>query len=249
MRTLLATLLAFVLPLAVHAQARQYAILSLVGDELTVVQRETTTGTRLDKNTSVKIPLGGASLDRAMLLAVDDAVRRADPSAKPVLLAPRDPKLFEVVTRSLDSGGAATVYEAVKPIVAKTNATHLILVTKHRHRAMLRMRDGHVGSGWLEGLGFYLDHGSPTKGSSVDMTDSERGFLSPYTYFNVAVIDLATGKVIAEQYAIGSKANGVESGTIGNAWNRLTAEEKDAQITALIKEEAARVVPQVLALR
>jgi hypothetical protein len=41
----------------------------------------------------------------------------------------------------------------------------------------------------------------------------------------------------------------VESGTIGNAWNRLTAEEKDAQITALIKEEAARVVPQVLAQR
>ena len=249
MRTLVAALLALVLPLAAHAQARQYAILSLVGDELTVVQREMTTGTRIDKNTSMKVPLGGASLDRAMLLAVDDAVRRADPNAKPILLAPRDPKLFEVVTRSLDSGGAATVFEAVRPIVAKTSATHLILVTKHRHRAMLRIRDGNVGAGWLEGLGFYLDHGSPTKGSSVDMTDSERGFISPYTYFNVAVIDLATGRIVAEQYAVGSRAVGVESGTIGNAWNRLTADEKDAQITALIKEEAARVVPQVLAQR
>jgi hypothetical protein len=245
MRILAAALIAFLLPLG--AQARQYAILSLVGDELTIVQRELSTGSRIDKNVQVKVPLGGASLDRAMLLAVDDAVRRSDPAAKPVLLAPRDPKLFEVAARSLDAGGVAMVYDAVRPIVARTNATHLILVTKYRHRAMLRMRDGHVGAGWLEGLGFYLDHGSPTKGSSVDMTDSERGFISPFTYFNVAVIDLASGRVVAEQYAIGSNANGVVSGTIGNAWDRLTAEEKDAQITALIKEEAARVVPMVLA--
>lgn len=246
MRTV-AALFAVLLTFATHAQARQYAILSLVGDELTVVQREMATGSRIDKNTAVKIPLGGASLDRAMLLAVDDAVRRIDPSAKPVLLAPRDPKLFEVVTRSLDSGGAAIVYEAVRPIVAKTQATHLILVTKHRHRAMLRMRDGHVGAGWLEGLGFYLDHGSPTQGSSVNMTDAERGFISPFTYFNVAVIDLASGRIVSERYAIGSNATGVVSGTIGNAWDRLTPEEKDAQITALIREEASRVVPLVLA--
>ena len=249
MRTLVAALLALLMPLAAQAQARQYAILSLVGDELSVVQREMSTGSRIDKNTSVKIPLGSASLDRAMLIAVDDAVRRADPSAKPVLLAPRDPKLFDIATRSLDSGGVTMVYDAVRPIVAKTQATHLILVTKHRHRAMLRMRDGHVGAGWLEGLGFYLDHGSPTKGSSVDMTDSERGFIAPFTYFNVAVIDLASGRIVAEQYAIGSNANGVVSGTIGNAWDRLTAEEKDAQITTLIREEASRVVPQVLAQR
>ena len=249
MRTFLALFLALALPLGAAAQQRQYAILSLVGDELTIVQREMATGSRIDQNTELKVPLGGASLDRAMLLAVDDAVRRADPSAKTVLLAPRDPKLFDAAMRSLDGGGIPAVFDAVRPVVAKANATHLILITKHRHRAMLRMRDGHVGSGWLTGLGFYLDHGSNTKGSSVGMADAERGFIAPYTYFNVALVDIATGRVLSQQYVVGSNANGVTSGTIGNAWKALSDEEKDSQITRLLKEEAARVVPQVLAQR
>ena len=249
MRTFLALFLALALPLGAAAQQRQYAILSLVGDELTIVQREMATGSRIDQNTELKVPLGGASLDRAMLLAVDDAVRRADPSAKTVLLAPRDPKLFDAALSSLDGGGIPAVFDAVRPVVAKANATHLILVTKHRHRAMLKMRDGHVGSGWLTGLGFYLDHGSSTKGSSVGMADAERGFIAPYTYFNVALVDIASGRVLAQQYVVGSNANGVTSGTIGNAWKALSDEEKDSQITRLLKEEAARVVPQVLAQR
>ena len=249
MRTFLALFLALVLPLGAAAQQRQYAILSLVGDELTIVQREMATGSRIDRNTEVKVPLGSASLDRAMLLAVDDAVRRADPSAKTILLAPRDPKLFDAAMRSLDGGGIPALFEAVRPVVAKANATHLILVTKHRHRAMLKIRDGHIGSGWLTGLGFYVDHGSPTKGSSIGMADSERGFISPYVYFNVALVEIATGRILAQQYVVGSNAHTVDSGTIGNAWRALTDQEKDAQITRLIQEEAARVVPQVLAQR
>ena len=249
MRTLLAAFLALVLPLAAHAQARQYAILSLVGDELTIVQREMSTGSRIDRNTELKVPLGAASLDRAMLLAIDDAVRRADPQAKPILLAPRDPRLYEAATRSIDRGGTAAVFEAVRPIVANAKATHLILVTKHRHRAMLRLKDGHVGDGFLQGLGFYLDHGSDTKGSSVNMADSERGFISPYTYFNVAVIDIASGRIVSEQYVVGSNAHTVVSGTIGNAWRALSDQEKDVQLTRLLQEEVARVVPKVLAQR
>ncbi|HUP98731.1 MAG TPA: hypothetical protein VM073_12345 [Usitatibacter sp.] len=249
MRILVALFLALALPLGAAAQQRQYAILSLVGDELTIVLREMSTGTRIDKNTEVKVPLGTASLDRAMLLAVDDAVRRAEPTAKPILLAPRDPRLFDAAMRSLDAGGTAAVFEAVRPVLASSKATHLLLITKHRHRAMLRLRDGHVGSGYLTGLGFYVDHGSDTKGSSVGMADAERGFISPYTYFNVAVVDIASGRVLAEQYVVGSNAHGVTSGTIGNAWRALTDQEKDAQITRLLQEEAARVVPKVLAQR
>lgn len=243
-----AAVLLLLLPLGALAQPRQYAILSLVGDELVVVQREMSTGSRIDKNIQVRVPLGSASLDRAMLLAVDEAVRRADPSAKPILLASRDPKFYAAAARSVDGGGTAAVFEAVRPIVANAKATHLILVTKHRHRAMLRLRDGHVGSGFLEGLGFYIDHGEPGRAGAT-LNDSERGFISPYTYFKVAVIDLATGNIAAEQYVVGSNAHTVVSGSIGNAWEALSAQEKDAQITRLIREEAARIVPQVLAQR
>ena len=58
MRILAAALLVFALPMGALAQARQYAILSLVGDELTIVSREMTTGSRIEKNSEFKVPLG-----------------------------------------------------------------------------------------------------------------------------------------------------------------------------------------------
>jgi hypothetical protein len=244
MRTLIAALVVLAAPLFAQAEERRYAVLSLVGDQLLIVQRAMSTGSRLDKNVRLAVPVPDGTLDRAVLLAMDEAIRKADPSAKPVLLATRDPALYSVAQNSLDSGGTARVFEAVRPVVVGARATHLILVTKHRHQAMLRLTGGHVGSGWLEGMGFYLDHGSG--GHAYTATDTERGFISPFTYFTVSVIDLARGTVVAEDHAIGSNAHSMPTGQIGNAWSALTEEEKDRQLIALIREEAARVVPKLV---
>lgn len=244
MRHFIAAILLAAAPLVASAQERHYAVLSLVGDQLLIVQREMATGSRLDKNTRLAVPMPGNTLDRAVLLAVDEAIRKAQPSAKPVLLSTRDPALYGAAEKSLDSGGTARVFEAVRPVVAGAKATHLLLVTKHRHRAMLRLKGGHVGTGYLEGMGFYVDHGSGE--TSYTATDTERGFISPFTYFKVSVIDLARGTVIAEDYAVGSNAHSMPSGQIGNAWKSLSDEEKDRQLTALIREETARVVPKLV---
>jgi hypothetical protein len=209
-----------------------------------IVRRDMATGSRIDQNLRAAVPVPGGTIDRAVLLAIDEAIRKTDPSAKPVLLSTRDPALYAAAQKSLDSGGTALVFEAVRPVVAGAKATHLILVTKHRHRAMLRLKGGHVGSGWLEGIGFYIDHG--TGETSYSATDAERGFISPFTYFKVSVIDLARGAVVAEDYAIGSNAYTMPTGQIGNAWSALSDEEKDRQLFALIREEAARVVPKLV---
>lgn len=246
MRLVLVALLCAAFAGGAGAETRRYAVLSLVGDELTIVQREMSTGSRLDRNAQLKVPLGRASLDRAMLLAVDEAVRKAEPAARPVLLAPRDPGLFSLAERAGDGNGTAAVLDAVRPIAAGARATHLILVTKHRHRAMLRLPDGHVGDGTLEGLGFYLDGGSDTRGSSAMMNDSERGFISPYAYFKVALVEVASGRVVAQDYVVGSQAHLVKAGSIGSAWGAMGDEQKDAELTRLIRDEAARVVPALL---
>jgi hypothetical protein len=244
MRNLIAAILLLVAPLVAQAEERRFAVLSLVGDQLLIVQRELATGSRLDKNTRLAVPMPANTLDRAVLLAVDEAIRKEDPSAMPVLLSTRDASLYAVAEKSLDAGGTARVFEAVRPVVAGAQATHLVLVTKHRHRAMLRLKGGHVGSGYLEGMGFYLDHGSGE--SSYTATDTERGFISPFTYFKVSIIDLARGTVVAEDYATGSNAHAMPTGQIGNAWRALSDEEKDKQLTTLIREETARVVPKLV---
>lgn len=247
MRILAATLVLLALPLGASARERQYAILSLVGDEMMIVQRELATGSRLDTNAHKSVSMPEPVIDRAVVLAIDDAVRRAEPGARTVLLASRKQALYDAAATTVAAGDMAPVLAAVRPIAAGSGATHLILVTKYRHRAMLRLRDGHVGSGFLAGVGFYVDHGSRAR--SYDVNDAERGFISPYTYLRVSLVDIASGEVIAEDRAIGSHAHTVANGTIGNAWNALSAQEKDRQLQALIREEAARVVPRVLALR
>jgi hypothetical protein len=251
MRRLIAIALVLIAPLAASAQdSRKYAVLSLVGDKLLIVQREMATGSRLDKNDRTVVELPDNSIDRAVTLAVDDALRRANPGSQPILLHSRRADLYEASYQSMDRrDGVARVYAAVKPIVEKTGATHLVLVTKHRHRAMLRLRDGHVGSGFLEGVGFYVDHGTMARG--VDTNDAEAGFIAPFTYMMISLIDMKTGQVVSQQHVIGSNAAAPRpwERNVGNAWHRLNEQEKVARLTEVIREEAARAVPMVVAQR
>ena len=251
MRRLLAVALLLLVPLAAAAQdSRKYAVLSLVGDKLLIVQREMSTGSRLDRNERTVVELPDNSIDRAVTLAVDEALRRANPGSQPVLLHSRRADLYEASYQSMDRrDGVARVYAAVKPIVEKSGATHLVLVTKHRHRAMLRVRDGHVGSGFLEGVGFYVDHGSMAR--SVDTNDAEAGFIAPFSYVLISIVDLKTGQIVSQHNALGSNAAapGPWERNVGNAWQRLDEQQKVARLTEVIRDEMARAVPTVLAQR
>ena len=248
MKKLLAAVLLLAVPAAAMAQ-RHYAILSLVGDEVMIVQRELQTGSRLDTNDRRAIQMPDAAVDRMVVLAVDDAVKRAEPSAKTTLLVSRRQALYDAVARAQPNGTEA-MFQAVRPVVdSAKGATHIILVTKLRHPAMLRLRDGHVGSGTLEGVGFYLDRGGLMLERQWDTSDAERGFIAPYAYVRVSLVDLASGKVVAEERVIGSKAHTQGEAMMGEAWASLSAQEKDRRLQEVIREETARVTPRVLAAR
>lgn len=247
MRTLITAILMLALPAGALAQ-RHYAILSVVGDEMTIVQREVQTGSRLQTNERMSVTMPDATIDRMVVLAVDDAVRRAEPAAKTTLLVSRRQAVYDAVARALATSGSAGLHDAVRPALASAGgATHLILVTKYRHLAMLRMRDGHVGSGTLEGVGFYHDRGSLAR--TWDNGEAERGLISPYAYVRIFLIDMASGKVVAEDRVIGSKAHTAGAGMIGDAWSALSPQEKDRQLQEVIREETARVLPRVIAAR
>jgi hypothetical protein len=233
--------------LSVHAaDSRRYAVLSLVGDRILVVEREMSTGSRLDRNHRIFVDVPDQTLDKSMLLAIDDAIRQKDPGAITILLTPNDPALYAAAARELDgTGNTQRIYESVKSILVGTNATHLVLVTKQRHAAKLKLRDGMVGTGYLEGLGFYVDYG--TFARAVDTNEAERGFIAPFTYVNVALIEVKTGKVISEERVTGSAPYTTPSINIGNAWGALTPQEKADRLADVMRSEADRVVPQLLA--
>lgn len=233
--------------ISVHAaEARRYAVLSLVGDRILVVEREMSTGSRLDRNQRHFVDVPDHALDKSMLVAIDDAIRRKDPGAVTILLTPRDPALYAAASRQLDgTGNIAALYETVKPVLTGTNATHLVLVTKQRAAAKIPLRDGTVGSGYLEGLGFYVDYG--TFARNVDTNEAERGFIAPFSYVNVALIDVATGKVVSEQRVAGAAPYTTPNISIGNAWGALTPQQKADRLAEVMKTECERVVPQLIA--
>lgn len=243
-RIVLALLLAAA-ALCAQADMKRYAVLSLVGDRILVVEREMSTGSRLDRNLRRFVDVPDHALDKSMLLALDDAIRRNDAAATTILLEPRDPALYAAAARALDgTGNTGRIYDAVKPMLAGTNATHLVLVTKQRHQALLRLRDGLVGSGYLEGLGFYVDYGTLSR--SVDTNEAERGFIAPFTYVNVALIDVASGEVLSEERIMGSAPYTTPNINIGNAWGALTPQQKADSLAEVMRSEADRVVPKLL---
>src|SRR5690348_12330082 len=147
MRTIL-LVLAMVVAMGAGAADRVYAAMSLVGDGLLIVQYRAKTGSSLAARQRQEVPLADPVLDRAALLAVEAAVKRAQPKAEVVLLGGRDAGLLEVQSRTLGAAGATqAIADALVPRLPKTAATHLILVAKGQSASALRVDQSVVDTG------------------------------------------------------------------------------------------------------
>src|SRR5207253_2091864 len=126
------------------------------------------------------------------------------------------------------------------------NATHLILITKHRGDALLRLATSYVGSGKIEGVGFYLDAGLVTRRSDTHARGN--GFLAPFAYIKVTLVDAKTMAVIREQTVEESTtlSTARAEGSLNPA-DVLTPAQKTAALQGMIRRAIARAVPSVLA--
>lgn len=192
-----------------------YAVLSLVGDQIGVVGYNPQVGSNLNKHSRRQIDLQDDSLDRAALIAVHEALKAQEPQADIVLLKSRNPAHYNFEAHGLDdmraSGG---LLETLKPLVQETRAKRFVLVTKHRADIMLAVMDGGLNRpGKLYGPGFYLDR--VTAMQRNDTGESSIGFVAPFAYLRVSLVDVATMGMI-------STATATETMTVTTA-NKLTA--------------------------
>jgi hypothetical protein len=135
----------------------------------------------------------------------------------------------------------------LKPISAQVSNGHphyLVLVTKYRGDTRIGLADGSVGNGKLNGLGFYLDH--ETRLLQTNDGDSGQGFVAPYAYLTVSLIDLATTTVLRSESVSASMVASVTSKTDSDPWGLLTAEKKVDLIDRLIRNTLEDVVPRLL---
>ena len=233
-----------------HAQApasgRSYAVISLVGDKFDIVTYQRQTGSRLDTNLHQAIPLSDGSMDLTALRAAKATLKATDPTAPVALLAGTSADLYSGQSRFFD-GSHVKLPADLDKAVREEHATHLILLTKHHGEAMLRVKHGMVGSGKLEGLGFYIDRDSRLRRSDSD-NDVSIGFLAPFVYVEVSLIEVASSTVIRHAAIVEGTTRALPGKTESvDPWDALTAEQKTQILQDMLSSEVKRTVAALVA--
>jgi hypothetical protein len=180
---------------ATTVASQEYAVLSLIGDNLTVAQFSTTTGTIVNKTPRILVPVKTPILDDVALLAVEDVVKKTEAGVQLDLLSSSDPVLYKFQNDLFgNTDESATVKAALRAVLKNTTADRLILVSKHRADAYFRLIGSQIGEGKLEGLGYYIDNTV-----SIRMVDSGAtgvGFLAPFAYVKVSLLNARTLQIL-----------------------------------------------------
>jgi hypothetical protein len=203
-----------------------FAVLSLVGDQFSVVTRKHEVGSRLDQNTRLSYPIDSPVLDEFALDAAEKTIGKLKPGASVLRFSIRDPRLFELQEKLLeDSADSRALREALAKLAREHQANRLVIVTKWRDEAQFSTRTHRIGAGKISGLGFYLDPNARME--RLETGEETFGFLAPYAYVSVALIDVASMKVIRSAPARESVMSlPVASKGVVLAWDALTVEQK-----------------------
>jgi hypothetical protein len=230
--------------LAQAADTRHFAVLSLIGDEILIAQFFPDENGRLEKSEKQFMPLGDDVLDKTVLQAADQALKRMNVDLKPVLLAVRDPALYEIQPKLAENvDRTAMLFERILGLVKGSGATHLLLVSKLWHDSQIRETDATLGSGAILGVGFYVDAGPPLGAKS-----GTPGFLASFAYLRYQLVDVARKQVIKEETVLASKRfSAFSSGTgTDDPWHSLTSSQKVEALQELVRAQTAQVVPRLI---
>lgn len=246
MKQLLATFISLLFIGAAHAQGaetpyKKIAVTSLIGDVITVDVYRKRVGTMIDSNRQEKLPVPTPVFDEAAMRAASDAVAKALPTASTAALSVAaagsdlDPAQF------LNDGRIAASHRLVTAL-RDAGFTHLLAIAKHRAAARLRLATASIGSGYLQGLGFYIDNAYKTQ--RLDTQEEGTGFVAPYVYIKLALVDLTSLQQTQEQLI----ADGVVRSAARNkegfdAWGASTAEEKVSWLQDIIRANVSQATP------
>jgi hypothetical protein len=233
--------------LAAQPSPRRYVVASFVGDKLDIVGAAMQTGSRLDNNSRKDVRDSEAALDKVVLAAVADAIERADRGAPVSLLSVPPSRLHDNPESMLQADGVA-LPGAVVDVIDKQKATHVLLVTKLGGDAAFAVQNTTIGSGKVRGLGFYVDAQRPIK--DVDTGRTSRGFLGPFAYVRLSLVDAATGKVMREKLVRGSEmVLSTSADQAASPWLALSAHEKVDRLSALVRREVGTAAESLIADR
>jgi hypothetical protein len=253
MKNTLALILGLSVICAANAQPvdvpfKKVAVVSLIGDSITVDTYRRRVGTSIDANNQTTVRLPTPEFDHVALLTAESTLTKLLPATSSI--AP-----LAVPAADSDSDPARLTVDGKvspsNPLIAalrQGNFTHLLTVSKHRAAARLQLSGLTVGSGYLRGLGFYIDNDLPTR--NLDTGKTGRGFVAPYVFIKLVLVDLASLEVQSEQAITASTSRSAADNEQGaDPWGSMTAEDKVSVLKRLTEERIAAALPELFRLK
>jgi len=228
------------------AAKRSYLVLSLLGDSITAVTQQTRTGTRLNRNIMDTMALPEGIFDKPALMSVENAIKAVEPAADVTILFVGAVKSLGDAERFSD-GDQLRLPAKTDAWFKQVNTTHLLLVTPHRAEARVQGARDAAGSGMLQGLGFYIDRELPVE--NIQTGQYREGYLAPYTYFKLQLVDRASGKIVRQELV----AEAIMLGDIkrtegaGDPWEIMSTQQKVTALRDMLSGQIAQRVPKLLA--
>lgn len=222
---------------------RSYSVLSELARELQVITFQPPIGTNLDANRRQQMPIPGGAIDRAALSMTKLKLNKVEPAAKVFTFQPLDSDVFDN-RQNFAEGSNAGVPPDLLAALRQQGSSHLLLLTRYQADATVQFDHAKIGSGRMEGLGFYLDNQTEViRTGSVN----GRGFLATFVYLRATLIDAANGRVVRSKvYTRGTPVPASAAATTSNPWDALDANQKVKMLTGMLDEALDSVIPQVL---
>lgn len=235
------------------AAAPVVAILSLIGDRLDIIVRRTQTGTHIDNNLRDAVPIAEPVFDNSAVVAAAKAIQRVSPKTELAAINTRSATLFDK-QRSLftENNGVMSLPDAIRDAVRAQGAGKLVLILKHRDDASFQFATGtRDGAGKLEGLGFYVDGTWETRTFDPEAATYRigQGFIAPYAYISVTLIDFPSGIIRGRKSMTASSMVGAGRAErdIGEPWKALSSAEKVRLVNRLVEREVSAAVTALVA--
>jgi hypothetical protein len=229
-----------------HTRMPRMAVLSQIGDSLSVIGERDQTGSRLDQNLKTELPLRDGGMDRNALLMLRTMLRER----QPVLPAPL---MLYVPGVKLCGDGCMDGDRFVPPpdlaeALSSGRVSHLLLIVPSRSTSGLRFMNTVIGEGRIEGLGFYVDHSTLVRSVQPDGREvSGQGYLGAFAYVRLRLIDVNLRRVIDDRTLHESSTFGAGRSAGGNSpWDALDNTEKIKALDGLLRTGFERVVPEML---
>ena len=236
------------LALQAHAQAPKaptnYAVISLVGDQLDVVTYQPKVGSLMDANSHSPVHFSEDLLDTVALRAVNRAVKATLPGADVALLAATEPGTFAGQAGFFEGDHVKLPHE-IDEAVHRENFSTLVLLTKHRGEAKLAVQDGYLGGGKLEGLGFYIDSNMPME--SADKQHRSYGFIAPFVYVDVSLVDVASGRLLRQTTITATETiMSADNAQGADSWGAMTVKEKVSALSGMLSKNLSAAIPHLV---